>query len=72
MNECFNIVGSHNTIISLSTSGNYTVTAYDIVKNGSFNGPAVAYSTLVEIVRVPLPTSSSSSIISESKYNMTW
>uniref|UniRef100_A0A1X7V0G5 Fibronectin type-III domain-containing protein n=1 Tax=Amphimedon queenslandica TaxID=400682 RepID=A0A1X7V0G5_AMPQE len=66
MNECFNIVGSHDTIISISTSGNYSVTAYDIVKNGSFNGPAIEYSTLVEIVRVTLSTSSSSSITSES------
>ena len=29
--ESFNITGSNNKIISLSTSGNYTVTAYDII-----------------------------------------
>ena len=30
-NEYFNITGSDNTIISLSTSGVYNVTAYDII-----------------------------------------
>ena len=29
-NESFNITGSDNTIISLSTSGYYTITVYDI------------------------------------------
>ena len=30
-NESFNITGSDNTMISLSTSGYYTVTVYDII-----------------------------------------
>ena len=29
--ESFNIIGSDNTMISLSTSGYYTVTVYDII-----------------------------------------
>ena len=29
--ESFNITGSDNTMVSLSTSGNYTVTVYDII-----------------------------------------
>ena len=33
-NESFNITGSDNTIISLSTSGYYSVTVYDII-NGN-------------------------------------
>ena len=39
-NEYFNITGSDNTIISVSTSGVYNVTGYDIV-NQSLYGPAV-------------------------------
>ena len=50
-NESFNIKGSDFTTISLSTSGNYTVTVYDII-NASFYGPAVQYPTLVEIIFV--------------------
>ena len=30
-NESFNIIGSDNAIIALSTSGNYTATVYDII-----------------------------------------
>ena len=68
-NEYFNITGSDNTIISLSTSGNYTVTVYDSY-NRALYGPAVYYPTLVEIVKVMLPTSTSVIFI-ESKFNMT-
>ena len=32
-NESFNITGSDSTVISLSTSGYYTVTVYDIIGN---------------------------------------
>ena len=34
-NEYFNITGSSNTIVSLSTSGVYAVTAHDIIDDGS-------------------------------------
>ena len=34
-NEYFNITGSDNTIISVSTSGVYNVTAHDISNDGS-------------------------------------
>ena len=37
--ESFNIIGLDNTMISLSTSGNYTVTVYDII-NDSYYGPS--------------------------------
>ena len=37
--ESFNITGSTNTVIMLSTSGNYTVTVYDII-NDSYYGPS--------------------------------
>ena len=32
-NESFNITGPDNTVISLSTSGYYTVTVYDIIND---------------------------------------
>ena len=64
-NECFNITGSVNTTLPIP-SGNYTVTAYDIVKDGSLYGPAVYYPTLVKIVEVTFPASTSS-IMSENK-----
>ena len=51
-NESFNITQS-DAIISLSTSGNYTVTAYDI-NNRSIYGPAVYYPILVEVVIIPI------------------
>ena len=66
-NEYFNITGSDNTIISVSTSGVYNVTGYDIV-NGSLYGPAVQYPTPVEIIKIMPHTSTSSSNTHESKY----
>ena len=57
------------TLVTLP-AGNYTVTAYDNI-NGSLYGPAVYYPTPVEIIKVIPPTSTSSSIMSQSKYNMT-
>ncbi|XP_019857477.1 PREDICTED: uncharacterized protein LOC100638693 [Amphimedon queenslandica] len=45
------------TLLSLP-AGNYTVTAYDNV-NGSLHGPAVQYPTLVEIIKMPSTSSSS-------------
>ena len=54
--------------VSLSTSGNYTVTAYDIV-NGLLYGPAVYHSTPVSVVISTLsPSSISSMIDASSKY----
>ena len=51
-NERFNItLPEVSKDVSLSISGVYTVTAYDIY-NGSFYGPAVQYPTLVEIIFV--------------------
>ena len=68
-NEYFNITGSVTETLLLP-SGNYAVTSYDIV-NGSLYGPAFQYPTAVEIVKVIPPTSTSSIVISESKFNMT-
>ena len=59
-NEYVNITGSDNTIISLSTSGVYNVTVYDI-SDGSLYGPAVHYPTLVKVVIVTIPVLPSSS-----------
>ncbi|XP_019851265.1 PREDICTED: uncharacterized protein LOC109581525 isoform X2 [Amphimedon queenslandica] len=65
-NEYFTITGSESTIISLSTSGVYNVTGYDIV-NGSLYGPAVQYHKLVEVVIIP-----SSSMAFASSTNKWW
>ena len=67
--ESFNIIlPEESKQVSLSTSGNYTVTAYDIV-NGSFYGPAVRHSTPVSVVIPTLSPSSTSSLIdTSSKY----
>ena len=67
-NESFDIMGSDNTIISLSTSGNYTVTVYDIF-NGSIYGPSFYYPQEIHIDIVSIfSTSTSSSLFgSESK-----
>ena len=68
-NESFNItLPEESKQVSLSTSGNYTVTAYDIV-NGSVYGPAVHHSTLISVVMLTLSPSSTSSVIgTSSKY----
>ena len=55
-NEYFNITGSDNTIISLSTSGNYTVMAFDIY-NGLLFGPAVLYQDKINVQIFVIPTS---------------
>ena len=55
--ESFNITGSDNTMISLSTSGNYTVMAFDIY-NGSLFGPAVQYQDKINVqIYSVVPTS---------------
>ena len=69
-NEYFNITGSDNTIISVSTSGVYNVTGYDI-SNGSLYGPAVYYPTLVEVVIVTIPVLPSSSSTAFAIYSST-
>lgn len=61
-NEYFTITGSESTIISLSTSGVYNVTVYDISDDGALYGPAVYYPTLVEAVIVTMPVLPSSSL----------
>ena len=68
-NESFNItLPEESKQVSLSTSGIYTVTAYDIV-NGSVCGPAVYYPTPVSVVIPTLSPSSTSSVIrTSSKY----
>ena len=70
-NESFNVTGSDNSaLVTLSTSGEYTMTAYDNV-NGLLYGPAVYYPNWVNVIKVAPPISTSFSITSESKYNMT-
>ena len=60
--ESFNIKGSNNTIISLSISGNYTVTVYDIF-NGSIYGPSFYYPQKIRIDIISIfPTSTSFSL----------
>ena len=68
-NKSFNItLPEESKQVSLSTSGIYTVTAYDIY-DGSVYGPAVYYSTPVSVVIPTLSTSSTSSVIdASSKY----
>ena len=68
-NESFNItLPEESKQVSLSTSGIYNVTAYDIV-NGSVYGPAVRHSTPVSVVIATLSPSSTSSLIDTgSKY----
>ena len=65
-NESFNITGSDSTIISLSTSGNYTVTVYDII-NGTLYGPSFCYPEPVYINIVSISSTSTSSSLSESE-----
>ena len=64
-NESFNILPEESKQASLSTSGIYTVTAYDIV-NGSVYGPAVHCSAVVSVVVTA--TLSASVIRTKSKY----
>ncbi|XP_019855589.1 PREDICTED: uncharacterized protein LOC109584334 [Amphimedon queenslandica] len=54
--ESFNITGSDNTTISLSTSGHYTVTAYDIL-NGSIIPWSCVQPKLVTVVKLMLSPS---------------
>ena len=62
-NNSFNItLPEESKQVSLSTGGNYTVTAYDIY-NGSVYGPAVYHSTPVSVVIPTLSPSSISSVI---------
>ena len=56
-NEHFNITGSDNTILSVSTSGVYNVSVY-YLNNGSIYGPAVYYHSLVEIIIINIPSPS--------------
>ena len=66
-NESFDIIGSDSTIISLSTSGHYTVTVYDII-NGSLYGPSFYYSEQVNYIDiVSISSTSTSSSLSGSK-----
>lgn len=54
-NHSFAIIGSGNTIISVS-AGNYTVLAFDIY-NGSLYGPAVQYQDEINVEISVVPTS---------------
>ena len=67
--DSFNItLPEESKQVSLSTSGTYTVIAYDIY-NGSVYGPAVRHSTPVSVVIPTLSPSSISSLIdASSKY----
>ena len=51
-NESFNIIGSDNAIISLSTSGYYTVTVYDII-DGNIIKWSCLQPKMISIVFIP-------------------
>ena len=60
-NESFNIIlPEESKQVSLSTSGIYTITAYDIV-NESVYGPAVQYPT-IKVIIIPCFSSATKSI----------
>ena len=64
--ESFDITGSDNTIISLPTSGNYTVTVYDII-NELLYGPSFYYPQEIHIDIVSIISTSTSSSLSGSE-----
>ena len=65
-NESFDIIGSDSTIISLSTSGHYTVTVYDII-NELLYGPSFYYPQEIHIDIVSISSTSTSSSLSGSE-----
>ncbi|XP_019858652.1 PREDICTED: uncharacterized protein LOC109586865 [Amphimedon queenslandica] len=59
--ESFNITGSGNTTISLSTSGHYTVTAYDILNESIIPWSCVQPKLVTVVKFMPSPSSVRSS-----------
>ena len=64
-NESFNITGSDNTMISLSTSGYYTVTVYDIINDDIIPQSCVQPKGVT--VTSTIPTSTTSTFPSDSE-----
>ena len=63
LEESFHVTGSEDSLLTLSFSGNYSVTAYDIF-NGSIFGPAVKHPF---ILAISVPSSASTSTSAGSK-----
>ena len=67
-NESFNITGSDNTIISLSTGGYYTITVYDII-NGNIIPQSCVQPKGVSVTST-IPTFTTSTLPSDSEAKM--
>ena len=66
-NESFNITGSDNTTISLSTSGHYNVTVYDIINEDIIPWSCVKSKGVTVTSTIPTFATSTFSSDSEAK-----